>query len=119
MLIHQGCGCHAHTHTGQAHSQGTQSDAGIEPPPGLPNHMLAVEAKEVEWERIPVTVDSGAVDTVGPTSAGQLFPIEQTEDSKAGQFYRATNGKPIKNYGQRKITGTRVRERPNNENGRS
>ena len=67
-----------HTHTGQSHSQGTQSDAGIEPPPGLPNDILAVEAKEVEWERILVTVDSGAVDTVGPKPAGNLFPVEQT-----------------------------------------
>ena len=75
----------------------------------MPNDILAVEAKEVEWERILVTVDSGAVDTVGPNSAGTMFPIEQTEDSKAGRFYRAANGKPINNYDQRKITGTRVR----------
>ena len=42
---------------------------------------------------------------MGPKSAGQHIEIEETEDSIRGRNYRAANGKPIKNYGQRKITG--------------
>ena len=67
--------------------------------------ILAVAESPVEWEVIPITIDSGAVDTVGPKTSGGRFPIEPTEDSKAGRNYRAANGKPIKNYGMRRLQG--------------
>ena len=45
-----------------------------------------------EWEVIRITVDSGAVDTVGPKAAGKAFPIVPTRESALGLRYRAANG---------------------------
>ena len=58
-----------------------------------------------EWEVIPITVDSGAVDTVGPKAAGKAFPIVPTRESQLGLGYRAANGSPIRNFGERAIEG--------------
>ena len=57
------------------------------------------------WEKIRIQIDSGAVDTVGPKSAGKAFYIKPTKASKAGKHYIAANGSTIKNYGERIITG--------------
>ena len=57
------------------------------------------------WEVIPITVDSGAVDTVGPKAVGQAFPILPTRESSLGLGYRAANGSPIRNFGERTIEG--------------
>ena len=43
-----------------------------------------------EWEVIPITVDSGAVDTVGPKTAGNAFPILPTRESALGLGYRGS-----------------------------
>ena len=48
-----------------------------------------------EWEVIPIAVDSGAVDTVGPKASGKSFPILPTRESLLGLGYRAANGSPI------------------------
>ena len=45
------------------------------------------------------------MDTVGPKAVGRHFEIEEIEGSIRGINYKAANGEPIKNYGQRRITG--------------
>ena len=56
-------------------------------------------------ETFPITVDSGAVDTVGPKRVGEGFPINPTKESAMGIGYRAANGTHIKNHGERVIEG--------------
>ena len=63
------------------------------------------EEGDDKLERIEVTVDSGAVDTVGPPRIANKFPIRETRASRAGLDYRAANGTRIKNYGEKRITG--------------
>ena len=67
--------------------------------------LMGVDAHTGRWETIPVTIDSGVVDTVGPKIAGRAFPIVPTRESRIGLGYRAANGSPIKNYGERTIEG--------------
>ena len=54
-----------------------------------------------EWERIPVKIDSGAVDTVVPRSMVEHIPIQDTAKSSTGRGFRAANGSHIKHYGQK------------------
>ena len=61
---------------------------------------------EAEDETVQVTIDSGAVDTVGPKKVGAGFPIVPTKESVRGIGYRAANGTHIKNHGERTIEGT-------------
>ena len=61
--------------------------------------------KEGLWERIQVTVDSGAMRNVIPKSVAQAFAIEESDMTKAGINFVAANDSVIKNYGQRKILG--------------
>lgn len=42
---------------------------------------------------------------VGPKSVASAFPLEETEESKAGHKFYAANGTPINHYGRRKIEG--------------
>ena len=48
-----------------------------------------------------ITVDSGAMDTVGPMSVGAGFETYETEASRNGKNFRAANGKKIFNEGQK------------------
>ena len=57
------------------------------------------------WERVPVKLDSGAIDWVITPGTANAFPLEATPSSKAGVNYVAANGTDIHNYGQRKING--------------
>ena len=57
------------------------------------------------WERVEVTVDSGAVDTVGPPTVAQGNKVTETRASKAGMRYMAANGSPIENHGQKAVKG--------------
>ena len=66
----------------------------IDMPPGL------IAGMDEEEEMIEVTVDSGAVDTVGPPSAGKAFETYETEASRTGKNFKAANGSPIENYGE-------------------
>ena len=56
-------------------------------------------------EKVTITVDSGAADTVGPKSIAQGIPIKPTKASQLGENYRAANGTTIKNYGQKRLEG--------------
>ena len=57
------------------------------------------------YEKVTITVDSGAADTVGPKHIAQGIPIKPTKASKEGKHYRAANGTQIKNYGQKRLEG--------------
>ena len=61
--------------------------------------------KDTDFEVVTVTADSGAYNTVGPTTAATHFKITPTEASSKGRHYSAANGSVIRNYGQRVITG--------------
>ena len=75
-------------------SVGEDSDE-VTPPPGL------IAGMDEEGETIEVTVDSGAMDTVGPRSAGAGFETYETEASRNGKNFRAANGTFIRNYGEK------------------
>ena len=62
-------------------------------------------SNDSNYEIIPVTVDSGAYNTVGPPSVGTHFKVTPTEASAKGKHYRAANGTIIHNHGQRVVTG--------------
>jgi len=57
------------------------------------------------FERVQVTVDSGAIDSVIPKAVAQAFKLEQTYASRNGIDYKGANDSPIKNYGQRNVQG--------------
>ena len=63
--------------------------------------MYAVEQYKGNWERIPVKVDSGAIDSVIPRRVATGVPIKQTEASRLGLRYRSASGNPISNEGER------------------
>ena len=56
-----------------------------------------------DWERIPVKIDSGAIDMVIPTSVAQGVKMVHTESSRNRPGFRAANGTPIEHYGQKAI----------------
>ena len=58
-----------------------------------------------EWERIPLKIDSGAVDTVIPKCVAETVPTQQTQQSLYGAGFRAANGTPIKHFGQKTVMG--------------
>jgi hypothetical protein len=58
-----------------------------------------------KWEKITVTIDSGAVDSVGPKTMATDLPIKDTPASRAGLKYRAANGTTIDNLGEKSIQG--------------
>ena len=55
------------------------------------------------WEKITFTGDSGAVDHVITKDAAKAFNVIETNASRNGLTYRAANGTPIKNYGEKKV----------------
>ena len=57
------------------------------------------------WEKMKVSLDSGAIDWVTNKETGKAFKIRETETSKAGLGYRAANGTKIENYGERVVEG--------------
>ena len=54
---------------------------------------------------VEVTVDSGAVDTVGPPSVAPGIPIRETAASRSGMHYRAANNMKIPNLGGKQLEG--------------
>ena len=57
------------------------------------------------WEKIEVTVDSGAADHVSNDKVGHGVTIRETEASKRGMNYRVANGAPIPNRGETVLRG--------------
>ena len=64
-----------------------------------------VDNIEDGWERIPIKIDSGAIDTVMPPGVARHFATKETEHSKHGPGFRAANGSPIEDFGQKVIKG--------------
>ena len=64
-----------------------------------------VTEKSDGWERIPLKVDSGAIDTVIPKGTASGVPLVETARSKSGAGFRAANGSRIEHYGQKEIAG--------------
>ena len=61
-----------------------------------------------QWERlqeIKITVDSGAVDTVGPPDIAPGSVMWETQASQAGKYYRAANNTNIPIYGMKELRG--------------
>ena len=65
----------------------------------------AVCGKEEGWERLPIKVDSGAVETVMPASMARHIPTTETSRSRNGAGFRAANGSHIKHHGQKTLKG--------------
>jgi len=55
------------------------------------------------WEKVRVTIDSGAVDSMGPTTMATDVKIKDTPASRTGLKYRAANGTSIDNLGEKAI----------------
>ena len=74
-----------------------------------PNSGSVCSIKHQEYvgnfEKVKVTMDSGAVDPVVPPDVGLAFQLEETFASKNGIDYKGPNDSPIKNYGQRRYAG--------------
>ena len=51
-----------------------------------------VKREEGDWERIPIKVDSGAVDTVMPRGMARHFEVHKTNRSQQGPGFKAANG---------------------------
>lgn len=56
---------------------------------------------ETVWEKVVITMDSGAVDTVGPPSVAKNIPYKATEARRRSMKYKAANGTPIENWGEK------------------
>ena len=63
------------------------------------------------WEQspFPIIADSGACISVLPTVWCQHVPVEETNESRAGEFFTAANGEKIYNEG-RKVVSLTTRE---------
>ena len=59
-----------------------------------PRDISAVVQVEGEWERIPIKIDSGAVDTVMPPSVANHFNLVETDLSKNGPGSGQPMGRP-------------------------
>ena len=61
---------------------------------GLPEgaDVDAVSGKEGRWERLPIKVDSGAVETVMPVTMAYHIPTVETARSRNGSGFKAANG---------------------------
>merc|ERR1712219_106988 len=57
-----------------------------------PPEIRVVAQVDGKWERIPVKIDSGAIDTVMPPSVAKYFNTIQTVMSQRGLGCRAANG---------------------------
>ena len=90
---------------------------GLDRPPGLSNFELKlnqpaelapvsnVPAVVDGWRKVRVTFDSGAAESVTPSSAFPGFEVKESRGSKMGQNYQAAGGKEIPNEGQVAIQG--------------
>ena len=52
-----------------------------------------------------MTIDSGAVDTVGPPGMAPGIDLEETDASRNGRYYRAANGTKIAVHGMKRLRG--------------
>ncbi len=58
------------------------------------------------WEKVTITVDSGAAISVMPEDIASELPIQESNASRNNTTFRAANGGILKSMGRRKIKGT-------------
>ena len=58
------------------------------------------------WESLPfpIIVDSGACASVMPQNWCEHAPIQENQQSRAGEYVRAANGQQIRNHGERRVS---------------
>ena len=56
----------------------------------------------LEWQEIEITVDSGACDTVMPTSLSPQIALLENAASKSGMEYEVANGAGLPNVGEKR-----------------
>ena len=61
------------------------------------NCINEVTSDKGDWEKITVTIGSGAVNSVGPKTVAADVKIKDTLASRAGLKHRAANGTSIDN----------------------
>ena len=61
-----------------------------------------LEVGEGGWEKIDITLDSGAAETVGPKSAVEGVRVRR-DNGREGMNYRAANGTTMPNYGEQRL----------------
>merc|ERR1711994_513217 len=70
------------------------------------------QGDEGDWETLELTVDSGAVDHVGPPEAATGFDVQESEKSRAGFNYIVANGSPLPNEGEKHLAGMSLDWKP-------
>ena len=66
---------------------------------------MEVGKTEGKWEKVTVTVDSGAIDSVMNRRTAVSSKIKSTKASQQGMRYRAANGALIANEGEKMVMG--------------
>ena len=65
--------------------------------------ILHLGEEDGKWEKMPIILDSGAVETVGPKTAASNVKMRESEMSKEGKGYKVANGTQIPNMGEKQI----------------
>ena len=70
-----------------------------------PGHLVCNMTGQ-RWERLPfpIIIDSGACASVMPTDWCNHIPVQATQGSESGEFFRAANGVKIPNEGERLVS---------------
>ena len=66
------------------------------------NHFRGVRT-EGEWVKVRAVMDSGASESVAPPDMCPLYPINESEGSKAGVKYRTASNTSIPNLGEQTL----------------
>ena len=61
------------------------------------------QGKKEGWQRVPLTVDSGACDTVADSRSFPGYPFQETEASRAGSAFSTAAGDPNPHLGETEI----------------
>ena len=67
--------------------------------------IMEVSKGHGDWEKVTVTVDSGAIDSVANRRTAEACQVKSTVASQQGLRYRAANGAPIVNEGEKHVRG--------------
>jgi hypothetical protein len=59
--------------------------------------------KEVKWAKLEAVVDSGAAESVAPSSMAPWLPTVPSEGSRRGQCYLSASGAKLENKGEKKF----------------
>ena len=76
----------------------------FEPMSKKKEEAIPVNALVGQWEPIILTMDSGAGNNVAPRNAFPWIALEPNDDSRAGKYYLAANGKRVYVLGEKVVT---------------